>query len=130
MEEGALAIVALQRRIVEFPKPVLTRLHGAVRAGGIGIVAASDIAISAEDATYAFTEVKLALTPAAISLTVLPRMTDRAAALTFLTGETFPGDTAATMGLATTAVPEADLDDTVAAICAQDRKSTRLNSSH
>ena len=41
----------------------MTRLHGNVRAGGIGIVAASDIAISAEDATYAFTEVRLALTP-------------------------------------------------------------------
>src|SRR3546814_13270923 len=97
MEEGALAIVALQRRIVEFPKPVLTRLHGAVRAGGIGIVAASDIAISAEDATYAFTEVKLALTPAAIPLTVLPRMKDPAAAPTFLTRQTLTGAPAAPM---------------------------------
>ena len=91
MEKAAGVLVDLQRRIVTFPKPVVTRLHGNVRAGGIGIVAASDIAISAADATYAFTEVKLALTPAAISLTVLPRMTDRSAALTFLTGETFDG---------------------------------------
>lgn len=118
MEEGALGIVELQRRIVAFPKPVVTRLHGAVRAGGIGIVAASDVAISADDATYAFTEVKLGLTPAAISLTVLPRMTDRAAALTFLTGETFDGAAAAAMGLVTRAVPEERLDDEVAAVCA------------
>ena len=110
MEKAAGVLVDLQRRIVTFPKPVVTRLHGNVRAGGIGIVAASDIAISAADATYAFTEVKLALTPAAISLTVLPRMTDRSAALTFLTGETFDGDAAAAMGLVTLAVPEADLD--------------------
>src|SRR5699024_10589965 len=80
MEQAAGVIVELQRALVSHPKPVVTRVHGAVRAGGIGIVAASDIAISAEDATYAFTEVKLALTPAAISLTVLPRMTDRSAA--------------------------------------------------
>ena len=118
MEKAAGVLVDLQRRIVTFPKPVVTRLHGNVRAGGIGIVAASDVAISADDATYAFTEVKLALTPAAISLTVLPRMTDRAAALTFLTGETFDGTAAAAMGLVTTAVPEAELDAEVARVCA------------
>ena len=118
MEKAAGVLVDLQRRIVTFPKPVVTRLHGNVRAGGIGIVAASDIAISAEDATYAFTEVKLALTPAAISLTVLPRMTDRSAALTFLTGETFDGTTAAATGLVTRAVPEAELDAEVDRVCA------------
>ena len=118
MEKAAGVLVDLQRRIVTFPKPVVTRLHGNVRAGGIGIVAASDIAISAADATYAFTEVKLALTPAAISLTVLPRMTDRSAALTFLTGETFDGNAAAAMGLVTSAVAEDDLDAEVARVCA------------
>jgi methylglutaconyl-CoA hydratase len=118
MEQAAGVLVDLQRRIVTFPKPVVTRLHGNVRAGGIGIVAASDVALSAEDATYAFTEVRLALTPAAISLTVLPRMTDRSAALTFLSGETFDGARAVAMGLVTTAVPEAELDAEVDAVCA------------
>jgi enoyl-CoA hydratase/carnithine racemase len=118
MEEGARGLVELQRRIVEFPKPVVTRVHGAVRAGGIGIVAASDIAIAAEDATFALTEVKLALTPAAISLTVLPRMTSRAAALTALGGETFTGAEAATYGLLTKAVPGDQLDAEVDRICA------------
>ncbi|MDN5892554.1 MAG: enoyl-CoA hydratase family protein [Nocardioides sp.] len=117
MEQAAGVIVELQRSIVTHPKPVITRLHGAVRAGGIGIVAASDIAISADDATYAFTEVKLALTPAAISLTVLPRMTDRSAGLTFLTGETFDGRAAAEAGLVTVAVPESDLDAEVDKVC-------------
>jgi enoyl-CoA hydratase/carnithine racemase len=118
MEEGAKAIVELQRRIVEFPKPVVTRLHGAVRAGGIGIVAASDIAIAADDATFALTEVKLALTPAVISLTVLPRMTSRAGALTCLTGEVFTGAEAAAYGLVTKAVPLEELDAEIDAICA------------
>jgi methylglutaconyl-CoA hydratase len=118
MEQGALAIVELQRRIVALSKPVVTRLHGNVRAGGIGIVAASDIAVSADDATYALTEVRLALTPAAISLTVLPRMTSRAAALTALTGDKFTGAEAAAMGLVTLAVPEAELDAAVDRVCA------------
>ena len=118
MEQGAMAIVELQRRIVALPKPVVTRLHGNVRAGGIGIVAASDIAISAEDATYALTEVRLALTPAAISLTVLPRMTSRGAALTALTGDKFTGAEARDMGLVTLAVPEAELDAAVDQVCA------------
>ena len=109
-------MVAMQRRIVAMGKPVVTRLHGAVRAGGIGIVAASDIAISAADATYALTEVKLGLAPAVISLTVLPRLTSRAAALTCLTGEVFDGAQAAEMGLVTRAVPVEELDDAVAAV--------------
>jgi methylglutaconyl-CoA hydratase len=118
MEQAATVLVDLQRRIATLAKPVVTRVHGAVRAGGIGIVAASDIAVSALDATYAFTEVRLGLTPAAISLSVLPRMTDRAAALTFLTGELFTGAEAARAGLVTRAVPEDELNSEVDEICA------------
>jgi methylglutaconyl-CoA hydratase len=118
MEQAATVLVDLQRRIATLAKPVVTRVHGAVRAGGIGIVAASDIAVSALDATYAFTEVRLGLTPAAISLSVLPRMTDRAAALTFLTGELFTGREAARTGLVTRAVPEDELNSEVDEICA------------
>ena len=118
MEQAAGVLVELQRRIATLAKPVVTRLHGNVRAGGIGIVAASDIALSADDATYAFTEVRLGLTPAAISLSVLPRMTDRSAALTFLTGEVFDGTSAAEMGLVTKAVPEDELDLELRQVCA------------
>jgi enoyl-CoA hydratase/methylglutaconyl-CoA hydratase len=119
MDEGAMRIVALQRQIATMDKPVVTRVAGAVRAGGIGIVAASDIAISAEDATYALTEVKLGLAAAIISLTVHARMNPRAAALTTLGGEVFDGRDAAAYGLVTRAVPADDLDDAVAALCAQ-----------
>lgn len=110
MEEGALTIVRLQRLVLTLPKPVVVRLAGAVRAGGIGIVAAADVVVAAQDATFALTEVKLGLAPAAISLTVLPRMTSRAAALTALSGEVFTGDQAASYGLVTTAVPADALD--------------------
>jgi len=118
MEKAAGTLVDLQRRIVTLSKPVVTRVHGNVRAGGIGIVAASDIAVGAEDATYAFTEVRLGLAPAAISLTVLPRLTDRAAAVTFLTGEVFDGLAAERMGLVTKAVPVGHLDAEVKRVCA------------
>ena len=119
MEDGARAIVRLQRLIVTMDKPVVTRIEGAVRAGGIGIVAASDIAVSADDATYALTEVKLGLAAAIISLTVHARMSPRAAALTTLGGEVFTGTQAAEFGLVTRAVPADDLDGAVAAHCAQ-----------
>jgi methylglutaconyl-CoA hydratase len=124
MERAAGVLVDLQRRVATLPKPVVARVHGNVRAGGIGIVAASDIAVSAADATYAFTEVRLGLTPAAISLSVLPRMTDRSAALTFLTGETFTGRAAEQMGLVTKAVPEDELNLEVDELCAALAKGT------
>ena len=84
MEEGARRIVELQRLIVTMSKPVVTEVRGAVRAGGIGVIAASDVAVVAEDATFALTEVKLGLAAAIISLTVHDRMNPRAAALTTL----------------------------------------------
>ena len=118
MEEGARRIVELQRLICTMSKPVVTRLHGAVRAGGIGIVAASDVAMAAEEATFALTEVKLGLAAAIISLTVHHRMNPRAAALTTLGGEVFSGADAAKYGLVTAAVPADALDDEVERVCA------------
>jgi enoyl-CoA hydratase/methylglutaconyl-CoA hydratase len=117
MEAGARVLVDLQRRLATLDKPVVTRVHGAVRAGGIGIVAASDIAVAADHASFALTEVRLGLAPAAISLTVLPRMTSRAAALTFLSGDVFDGHAAAAYGLVTKAVPQDQLNVEVDEIC-------------
>jgi enoyl-CoA hydratase/methylglutaconyl-CoA hydratase len=119
MEEGARRIVALQRYLLAMTKPVVARVHGPVRAGGIGIVAASDIAIAADDATFALTEVKLGLAAAIISLTVHARMNPRSAALATLGGEVFHGAQAAAYGLVTESVPRADLDARTAEVCAQ-----------
>ena len=118
MQEGAKALVALQRRIVTHSRPVVTRLAGPVRAGGLGIVAASDVVICGEDVTFAFTEVRLALTPAVISLTVLPRLTSRGAAESFLTGRSFDAADAVRMGLVTRAVAPDELDGEVSRVCA------------
>lgn len=118
MQEGARRIVELQRLIATMDKPVVVRAFGAVRAGGIGIVAAADIAIADEGATFALTEVKLGLAAAIISLTVHHRMNPRAAALTTLGGEVFGGADAASYGLVTEAVPTDRLDDRVDEVCA------------
>ncbi len=110
MAEGSRALVALQRAIVALPVPVVVRLHGPVRAGGLGIVAAADVVVAAAEVSFAFTEVRLGLAPAAISLTTLPRLSDRAAAYACLTGDTFSAEQAVVAGLVTRAVPVTDLD--------------------
>lgn len=119
MEDGTRAIADLQRTIVTHPKPVVVRLGGPVRAGGLGIVASADIAICADDVTFAFTEARLGLAPAIISLTVLPRLTSRAASDTFLTGRTFDADEACRMGLVTRSVPADELDAEIERVCDQ-----------
>ncbi|GAB3436151.1 enoyl-CoA hydratase-related protein [Actinophytocola sediminis] len=94
-------------------KPVVAKLAGPARAGGVGMVAAADIAIAADTATFAFTEVRLGLVPAVISVTVLPRLLPRAAHELFLTGETIDATRATQIGLLNAAVPADRLDDEV-----------------
>lgn len=110
MEDGTRKIIALQRLVATMDKVVITKNLGAVRAGGIGIVASADIAISAAEATFALTEVKLGLAPAIISLSVFHRMDPRSASLAALGGEVFSGADAAAYGLITKAVPADELD--------------------
>jgi enoyl-CoA hydratase/carnithine racemase len=124
MEDGARGLIALFRQIVAHPKPVVAVLAGPVRAGGIGIVGACDVVVATEESTFAFTEARLGLAPAVISLTTLPRMTDRAASLTYLSGDTFDGTEAARIGLVTRAVPADDLEATVGSVVASLAKST------
>jgi methylglutaconyl-CoA hydratase len=102
----------------EFPKPVIARVGGPARAGGLGLIAAADIAVCTPESTFAFSEVRLGVIPAVISATVLPRLASRAAAELYLTGDTFDGTRAAEIGLVTAAVPAERLDAAVAGYCA------------
>ncbi|MDT0303667.1 enoyl-CoA hydratase-related protein [Streptomonospora wellingtoniae] len=102
--------------IMDAPKPVVAKLNGPARAGGIGLVAAADIAIAPEDATFAFTEVRIGVVPAIISVPVAARMHDRQLARYFLTGETFGAAAAADAGLVTSAVPRGELDQEAEAV--------------
>jgi methylglutaconyl-CoA hydratase len=110
---GDLPVASLPeilRTIWEAPKPVAARVAGPARAGGLGLIGAADLAITTEDATFAFTEVRIGVIPAVISATVLPRLAPRAAAELFLTGDVFDGRRAAEIGLVTAAVPADSLD--------------------
>ncbi|HET7018847.1 MAG TPA: enoyl-CoA hydratase-related protein [Streptosporangiaceae bacterium] len=92
------------------PKPVIARVNGAARAGGLGLIAACDIAIAAEHASFAFSEVRIGVVPAVISVPCLRRMPSRAAAEYFLTGEIFHANRAVEIGLLTRSVAVEDLD--------------------
>ncbi|MET8327707.1 enoyl-CoA hydratase family protein [Streptomyces sp. NPDC005181] len=102
------AFVALMRQIVALPKPVVARVTGHVRAGGLGLLGACDISAAGPDASFALTESRLGLAPAVISLPLLPRTDPRAAARYYLTGERFDATEAARIGLITIAAENAD----------------------
>ncbi|MCX4738420.1 enoyl-CoA hydratase family protein [Streptomyces antibioticus] len=102
------AFVGLLRRIVELPLPVVARVTGHVRAGGMGLLAACDITAASTTSTFAFTEVRIGVAPAVISLPLLPRTDPRALARHYLTGERFDAAEAARAGLLTAAGDDVD----------------------
>ncbi|HEV2782223.1 MAG TPA: enoyl-CoA hydratase family protein [Actinophytocola sp.] len=113
-DQGVNEFPAILEQIWSGPKPVIAKLAGPARAGGVGLVAAADIAVAAEEVTFAFTEVRLGVVPAVISVTVLPRLLPRAAHELFLTGEKFDARRAVAIGLLNSAVPADRLDAEVA----------------
>ncbi|MBP5868038.1 enoyl-CoA hydratase family protein [Streptomyces scabiei] len=108
------ALVALLRLLLELPKPVVARVTGHVRAGGLGLLGACDIAAAGPEATFALTEVRIGVAPAVISLTLRPRTDPRALARYYLTGERFGPAEAARIGLITDA--GAEVDDVLAPV--------------
>jgi enoyl-CoA hydratase len=117
--DAGTAIVALLRLIVELPKPVIARIAGHVRAGGMGIVGACDLAVAADGASFAFTEARIGVAPAMISLTTLDIADPRLLARYYLTGETFGAPEAARLGLVTAACAGSELDAVVGGLVAQ-----------
>lgn len=103
---GTERLVGLLRQMVELPKPVVAAVDGNVRAGGLGLLGACDLVVASRRSSFAFTEVRLGVTPAIISLTVLPRLTNRAASRYLLTGERFDAEEAARIGLVTAVADE------------------------
>ena len=109
----ALAITEMLEAIATCPKPVVARVNGAALAGGAGLVAASDIAIAAETARFAFTEARLGLVPATISPYVVRRIGESHARALFLTAERFEAPRALAIGLVHQCVPPEELDAAV-----------------
>ena len=85
----AAQLAFMLRTIYECPKPTIARVQGDVYAGGMGLVAACDMAVSVDTAHYCLSEVKLGLIPATISPYVIRAMGARAAHRYFLTAERF-----------------------------------------
>jgi enoyl-CoA hydratase len=104
----ARELTHLLRRILELPMPVIAAVDGHVRAGGLGLVGACDIAVAGPASTFALTEARIGVAPSIISLTLLPKMTARAAGRYFLTGEKFGAAEAADIGLITVAADDVE----------------------
>ncbi|WP_116247302.1 enoyl-CoA hydratase-related protein [Nocardiopsis sp. FIRDI 009] len=114
--EPAPELPAIFEQIMGAPKPVIAVLNGAARAGGIGLVASADIALAPKSATFAFTEVRIGVVPAIISVPVSARMHSRQLSRYFLTGELFDASAAAKAGLITQAVPDREMTHAVDAV--------------
>jgi methylglutaconyl-CoA hydratase len=113
----ARALADMLHTIATLPKPTVARVHGAAYAGGMGLVAACDIAVAAHEAEFCLSEVKLGLVPATISPYVLAAMGRRAAQRYFLTAERFSAAEAHRIGFVHALAPADAIDAAVAAVC-------------
>lgn len=107
--------VDVMRRLMETPRPTIAAVEGAVRAGGIGLMASCDLVVVRDDVNFALTEVRIGVAPAIISVPILRRVPAAKIAAAMLTGETFSADDARDMGLVTHVTD--DVSATVAALC-------------
>jgi methylglutaconyl-CoA hydratase len=109
----AMKLATMLRTIHECPKPVIARVHGAAFAGGVGLVAACDIAVASVTAEFCLTETKLGLIPATIAPYVIRAMGHGNARRYFLTAEKFDAGEAFRIGLVQNIVAPEELDGSI-----------------
>ncbi|KAA0096867.1 enoyl-CoA hydratase family protein [Mycolicibacterium sp. P1-18] len=112
--DRAREMADLLRALVALPMPVIGVVDGHVRAGGLGLIGACDMVVAGPSSTFALTEARIGVAPSIISLTLLPKMSARAAGRYFLTGEKFGPAEARDVGLVTVAADSAE--DVTAAV--------------
>ena len=95
------------------PKPYVGRIAGHCVAGGMGLAAALDISVAVDHAKFGFTEVRVGVAPAMISVICLPKMRPADAKAAFLRGHRFSAAEAVRMGLINAAVPVDTLDSEI-----------------
>lgn len=103
-------------RFARAPKPYVGRIAGHCIAGGMGLAAAMDISVAVDDAMFGFTEVRVGVAPAVISVVCLPKLHPSDARDAILRGRRFPASEAARMGLINAAVPSDRLDTEIDAV--------------
>jgi len=106
----AEALAATLRRLAQMPQPTLARVQGAAYGGGVGLVAACDLAVAAEDAHFRLSEVRLGLIPAVIAPLVCAAIGPRAARRYMLTAERFDATAALALGLVHELAPAGGLE--------------------
>jgi methylglutaconyl-CoA hydratase len=111
--KDSIAYPDVLNAILQSPKPVIAAVNGAAFAGGLGLVGAADIVVTAADVQFSFSEVRIGVIPAVISVVCLPKLGTHHGMKLFLTGERFTGQQAVEFGFAHRAVP---LDQLEAAI--------------
>ena len=116
---GPHALVAVLETMLLHPKPIVARVQGHVAGGGNGLVAAADLAVAAESAKFAFSEVRVGVAPAVISVVCLARMTPSHARELLLTGERVTAHRAREAGLLTAVAEDHALDSVVASYVGQ-----------
>lgn len=117
-EREAARLAALLLRLDTMPKPTVARVHGNAFGGALGLIAACDVAVAADVAGFALTEVRLGLVPAMISPYVVRAIGERQARRYFLTGERFAASTAERIGLVHQVVAPDRLEATVSSVAA------------
>ena len=111
--DDALGLANMLHTIHTVKKPTLARVHGAAFAGGMGLVAACDIAVAGQSAEFCLSEVKLGLVPATISPYVIAAMGERAAYRYMLTAEQFPAAEAYRIGFVQEIAQDEELDGVI-----------------
>jgi methylglutaconyl-CoA hydratase len=111
--EDARKLAAMFAAIEECPRPVVARVRGAAIGGGVGLVAAADVAVVEEGTVFAFSEVRLGISPATIAPFVLRKIGQSQTRALFLTGERFDAVRAREIGLVHEVAAEGDLDSVV-----------------
>ncbi len=117
--EGIRQVPRILQLITHCPKPVVASVGGAARAGGLGLLAACDIVVAAATAQFAFSEVRIGLIPAVISVPVLRRAAPTAVRELMLTGAVFDAATALRIGLVNSVAEPHMLDEQVAGYASQ-----------
>lgn len=97
--DDAQLLADLLYQLYTYPKPTIVLAHGVTLGGGLGLLAAADIAVAANNASFGLPEVKIGITPSMISPYVISAIGERYARYYFLTGERFGAEEALHMGL-------------------------------